>query len=72
VKIALAQPLKDADARIRADALGQPPRTHKVLLRVIMASQDPRAEAIGWLYGEPRGREAAELPDRPGGVRRMA
>jgi hypothetical protein len=41
--------------------LAYPPRTRKALLRVIMAPQDQRAEAIGRLYEQPNGREAAEL-----------
>jgi hypothetical protein len=53
--------LEDAEARIREAVLAFPPRTRRALLRVTTAPQEQRAEAIGRLYREPHGREAAEL-----------
>jgi hypothetical protein len=53
--------LDDAEGRIRAAVLAYPPRTHKALLRVILAPQEQLVEAIGRLYAEPDGREAAEV-----------
>ena len=43
--------LQDAEARIRAAPLDNTPETRKALLRVIMAPQEQRAEAIGACTG---------------------
>ena len=61
----LGMQLEDAEASVCATAvLAYPPRTRRALLRVIMAPLDQRAEAIGRLYAEPDGREAAGRLDR--------
>jgi hypothetical protein len=74
VKIPPTQPPEEAEAEteIRAAALRYPPRTRMALLRVLMAPQEQRAEAIGRLYAEPDRREAAELLIDLGEDRRMA
>jgi hypothetical protein len=65
--------LEEAETRLREATLAYQPRTRGSLLRVIMAPQEQRAQAIGRLYAEPDACDpAAQLPDRTACAPRMA
>jgi hypothetical protein len=61
VKIPPAQPLEDAEDRIRAALAPVPADVRRDLLRALTLPQDERAAAIGHLYRKSGGGALAEL-----------